>query len=414
MDRPIDGDVQRRRTVRRAGTAGAAIAVLAGALVWLPGLVRPSISRASVRTAVADAGPIEAVITATGTVVPEVEQVVSSPVDARVLRILKRTGARLEKGDPLVTLDISETQLAVDKLGQDLAIKQNQQARTRLSLEKSLIDLNGQVEVKTLQLASLRSQLARDRQLAADGLLSQELLKKSELAVSQAQIELTQLEGSRENARVANRTEVEGLGLEMSKLHQEQREARRLLDLATPRADRAGVLTWALTQEGMAIRKGDVIARLADLGSFRVEATVSDVHARRLAAGLPVTVKVNDDTLEGTVAAVLPTIQNGAMTLQVALKDPSSALLRSNLRVDVGIVTASKPRVVRIRRGPFASGEGVQQVFVIRGDRAVRTPVELGLSSFDQFEVVRGLVPGDEAIISDMNDYTRLKEVRIR
>jgi HlyD family secretion protein len=414
VDRPIDEDVQRRRTVRRAGTAGAVLALLAGALVWLPGLVRPSISRASVRTAVADAGPIEAVITATGTVVPEVEQVVSSPVDARVLRILKRTGARLEKGDPLVTLDISETQLAVDKLGQDLAIKQNQQARTRLSLEKSLIDLNGQVEVKTLQLASLRSQLARDRQLAADGLLSQELLKKSELAVSQAQIELTQLEGSRENARIANRTEVEGLGLEMSKLHQEQREARRLLDLATPRADRAGVLTWALSQEGVAIRKGDVIARLADLGSFRVEATVSDVHARRLAAGLPVTVKVNDDTLEGTVAAVLPTIQNGAMTLQVALKDPSSALLRSNLRVDVGIVTASKPRVVRIRRGPFASGEGVQQVFVIRGDRAVRTPVELGLSSFDQFEVVRGLVPGDEAIISDMNDYTRLKEVRIR
>jgi HlyD family secretion protein len=390
------------------------LALLAGALVWLPGLVRPSISRASVRTAVADAGPIEAVITATGTVVPEVEQVVSSPVDARVLRILKRTGARLEKGDPLVTLDISETQLAVDTLGQDLAIKQNQQARTRLSLEKSLIDLNGQVEVKTLQLASLRSQLARDRQLTADGLLSQELLKKSELAVSQAQIELAQLEGSRENARIANRTEVEGLGLEMSKLHQEQREARRLLDLATPRADRAGVLTWALSQEGVAIRKGDVIARLADLGSFRVEATVSDVHARRLAAGLPVTVKVNDDTLEGTVAAVLPTIQNGAMTLQVALKDPSSALLRSNLRVDVGIVTASKPRVIRIRRGPFASGEGVQQVFVIRGDRAVRTPVELGLSSFDQFEVVRGLVPGDEAIISDMNDYTRLKEVRIR
>jgi HlyD family secretion protein len=414
VDRPIEEHVQRRRRVRRAGTVGAVLAVLAGALVWLPGLVRPSISRGSVRTAVADAGPIEAVITATGTVVPEVEQVVSSPVDARVLRILKRTGARLEKGDPLVTLDISETQLAVDKLGQDLAIKQNEQARTRLSLEKSLIDLNGQVEVKTLQLASLRSQLSRDRQLAADGLLSQELLKKSELAVSQAQIELTQLEGSRENARIANRTEVEGLGLEMAKLHQEQREARRVLDLATPRADRAGVLTWALTQEGVAIRKGDVIARVADLRSFRVEATVSDVHAGRLAAGLPVTIKVNDDTLDGTVAAVLPTIQNGAMTLQIALKDPSSALLHSNLRVDVGIVTARKPRVVRIRRGPFASGEGIQQVFVIRGDRAVRTQVEVGLASFDAFEVVRGLVPGDEAIISDMNDYTRLKEVRIR
>ena len=95
--------------------------------------------------------------------------------------------------------------------------------------------------------------------------------------------------------------------------------------------------------------------------------------------GLPVTVKVNDDVLEGRVAAVLPTIQNGAITLHVALTDPSSPLLRSNLRVDVGIVTARKPRVVRIKRGPFATGEGVQQVFVVRGDRAVRTPVELGL-----------------------------------
>jgi HlyD family secretion protein len=153
---------------------------------------------------------------------------------------------------------------------------------------------------------------------------------------------------------------------------------------------------------------------VADLGSFRVEATVADVHARRLSAGLPVSVRVNDDTLKGRIAAVLPTIQNGAITLHVALDDPASPLLRSNLRVDVGIVTASKPRVVRIRRGPFAAGEGVQQVFVIRGDRAVRTAVELGLSSFDHFEVVRGLVPGDEAVISDMSDYTRLKEVRIR
>ena len=152
----------------------AVLAILAAALLWLPGLVSPSISRSSVRTATADAGAIEAVITATGTVVPEVEQVVSSPVDARVLRILQRTGARLSKGDPLVRLDISETQLAVDKLAQDLAIKQNEQKRTRLTLEKSLIDLNGQVEVKSLQLASAQSQLARDRQLAADGLLSQE------------------------------------------------------------------------------------------------------------------------------------------------------------------------------------------------------------------------------------------------
>jgi K+-sensing histidine kinase KdpD len=138
MDRPIDTTVQQLRRLRRAGTATAVLAIVVAALLWLPGLVRPSVSRSAVRTAVTDAGPIESVITATGTVVPEVEQVVSSPVDARVLRILARSGAALKRGDPLVTLDVSEAQLAVDKLIEDQAIKENEQASTRLKLEKSL------------------------------------------------------------------------------------------------------------------------------------------------------------------------------------------------------------------------------------------------------------------------------------
>ena len=157
-----------------------------------------------------------------------------------------------------------------------------------------------------------------------------------------------------------------------------------------------------------------MIARIADLRSFRVDATVSDAHATELSAGLPVIVRVNDEALDGRISTVLPTIQNGVVTIQVALVDRSHASLRSNLRVDVLVVTARKPRAVRIKRGPFATGEGVQQVFVVQGDRGIRRPVRFGLSSFDYFEVVDGLAPGEAAIISDMSDYVRAKEVRIR
>jgi HlyD family secretion protein len=414
VDRPIDPAFERQRRTRRIATVAVGLALAAAALVWLPGLVSPSVSRAGVRLATVDEGPIESVVSATGTVVPQVEQVISSPVDARVLRILKAAGATLRRGDALVELDVSEARLEVESLAQDLAIKENAQSRTRLTLEKSLIELDSRADVKALQLASLRSQLERDRKLSAEGLLSLEQLKTSELAVTQAEIELREIERERDNARIANGTDVEGLALQMAKLRTEAVQARRTLELASPRADRDGVLTWALTEEGVSIRKGDVIARVADLRSFRVDATVSDVHATRVTPGLPVLVRVNDRTLDGTVTRVLPTIQNGAMTVQVALADPASPLLRSNLRVDAFIVTDRKARALRIRRGPFATGGGQQSVFVVRGDRAVRTPVELGLASYDQVEVVRGLQAGDEAIISDMSDYARLREVRIR
>ena len=76
-------------------------------IAWLPGFIRPSVSRQRVRTARVTSGPIEAVITASGMVVPEAERALSSPVDARVLRILKRAGDPVAAGDPLVELDAS-------------------------------------------------------------------------------------------------------------------------------------------------------------------------------------------------------------------------------------------------------------------------------------------------------------------
>ena len=174
------------------------------------------------------------------------------------------------------------------------------------------------------------------------------------------------------------------------------------------------MLTWSLSEEGITVHKGDVLARIADLSSFRVEATLSDVHAKHVSVGLPVAVKVGEETLDGTVTNVLPTIKNGVMTVQVALQQKSSPLLRSNLRVDAFIVTGRRARALRVKKGPFADGEGPLDAFVVRGDRAYRTRIELGLSSFEDFEVVKGLAAGDEVIISDMKDYMHLREVRIR
>jgi HlyD family secretion protein len=399
----------------RIGQVAAALVVLAAILVWLPGWVRPTIARAAVRTATVTAGPIEEVISASGTIVPEVERALSSPLDARVLRILKRPGDRVRLGDPLVELDTSESALAVDKLEKDLAVKDNEQAQTRLTLEKSLVEVEGQIDTKKLDLATYRAQLENDRQLLKEGLTSRDKLRLSELAEAKAVIELRQLEGQRDNVRRANSTQIDGLRIQRGALVRETTQARRQLELATTRADRDGVVTWSLTEEGIAVHKGDVIARIADLRTFRVDATVSDIHLKTLAPAMPVIVRISDaDTLSGHVMAVYPKIDNGVITFTAGLDDKSSALLRPNLRVDVLVVTARKARTLRLKKGPFSEGDGYRQAFVIRGGRAIRTPIGLGLASFDQFEVVSGLVEGDEVIISDMREYLHLQTVNVR
>jgi len=99
----------------------------------------------------------------------------------------------------------------------------------------------------------------------------------------------------------------------------------------------------------------------------------------------------------------------------VDLEEAGSPLLRRNRRVDVLVITGVRADAVRLRRGPFARAGGpVQDVFVVEGDHAVRRQVALGLSGRDFLEIVQGLEPGEQVIVSDMTDYLHLERVQLR
>ena len=413
MDRALAPEVIRRDRRRQITQVVIPIIVVGMLVTWLPGWLRPSVSRTTIRTARVTSGPVEAVIMASGTVAPEIERVLSSPQDARVLKLLQRPGAHLKRGDPVVELDTSESVLALERVVKDLKIKDNQQAQSRLALEKSLVDLDGRIELKALQLQSAEAQLAEEQQLFKEGLVSQDALRRTDLGVKQARVELAQLRDERKNAERATNVQLEGLSLERGSLDKEAAQARRLLDLSTTKSDRDGVLTWVVPQEGVLVRRGDVIARIADLTSFRVDATVSDIHSGRLRTGMPAVLRLNDEDLQGTVSEVLPTVENGVLHFTVALAEPSHAGLRPSLRGDVLVVTERKPRALRVKRGPFADNSA-RQAFVVRGDRAVRIPIQVGVAGVDDVELLSGAAEGDELIISDMKDYMHLSEVRIK
>ena len=101
---------------------------------------------------------------------------------------------------------------------------------------------------------------------------------------------------------------------------------------------------------------------------------------------MPAVVRVNDLDLQGTVTEVFPTVENGVLRFTVALAEPSHAALRPSLRTDVLVITDRKARALRIKRGPFADNVA-RQAFVVRGDRAVRVPIEVGLSGVDDVEL---------------------------
>jgi len=246
MDRPVDPQFRRQQILRRAAFSVGGLALVLALFGWGPGLLTPTLSRSRIRTALVDSGPLEATISASGTVLPELEQVLSSPIDARVLRILKQPGALLSKGDSILELDISQSVLGLDRVQEQLSLRANQQAQKRLDLENTLISLRSQIKVKALDLKSYQLQAIQRQKLFAEGLTSESDLRNAEVLEEKARTELTQLEESIDNARSTTEAQIQGLALEINTLQKEKAESQRQLDLATAQAHRSGVLTWVM------------------------------------------------------------------------------------------------------------------------------------------------------------------------
>ncbi len=414
MDRPIPARELLLQARRRylAWILGAG-ALLALAMI-LPGWVTPSLPRAQIRTAVVERGAIDAALTASGLVLPEHEFVVTCPGPSRVLRTLHQPGDTVAAGEPILSLDQGEARLLVERLERQVALKDNERAQARVELENRLSELTGQAAIKKLELESLSFESQRSHKLAAAGVISADQARKSASDLERCRIELELLVAATRNAERGLAVRLRALDLEHEIRVRERRDAERALRQGSAASERGGVLTWVLTGEGVAVARGDELARVADLSSFKVEATISDVHAAQLRVGQPVTVRLGEESLPGTVAKVHPKVDNGIVRLEVALKQADHPRLRPNLRVDVHVISERREGTLTVRRGSVIAIDGGHALFHLRGNRAVRRSVSLGITNFERTEILEGLDEGDEIILSDMSDHAHRKEIRIR
>jgi HlyD family secretion protein len=414
MDRQIDPAFLRRRKRKRIIQIGSVVGIILAFFFLLSAWIAPSIPRNEIRTAMVDSGLVEATISASGTVTPEFEEVIASPAETRVLQVLKRPGEKLHKGEQFLLLDANASKLDLDRAGKDLSLKINQAKQLKLEQEHAIAELESQLHIKTLRLTYLKSKSEQEQKMFEIGGSSKDQLAQTKLEEEIAGTELTGLEQTIANARQSLANQLEGLSTEIATLTREKAESQRQLDILSCRSTNDGVLTYLAQEIGATIHRGDVIARIANLDAYRVEAVVSDIHSGTLAKGLPAHVSWTGGTLDGEISAINPAIENGTVKFYISLADRADPRLRSNLRVDVAVITARKGIALRVAKGPFLTGGSTQDVFVVKDGYGVRTPVTIGVFGFDYVEMVSGVNKGDEIIISDMKEYMHAKEIHLK
>lgn len=415
MDRELAPEIVNRSRYRNVLLGGAVVVVLAGGIFWTRNALKTSIDASRIRIAVADRGPVENALNATGEVVPAFEQVITSPIRASIRRVLLPPGTAVKPGQAILDLDKSLTELELEKNKDQLALKRNSIDQLRMKLNKSLYDAEVNDQIKSLNINGLRADLEATRRLQKVGGSTAEEVTRAENTLRVAELEKKQLENDLNYNRQSMGASLRETTLQAQIEEKNLRELEHKLRQANIVADRAGVLTWVNENIGSAVNEGEMLVRLADLGSFRVEGSCADVYADQVKVGLPVLVKVNDANLRGLITQVKPAVKNGVLQFVIQLDNNQHASLRPNMKVDVYVITDRVGQAIRVANGPAFKGKRKQFVYVLpKGSQvAHRREVTIGLSSFDHVEIKQGLQVGEQVILTDLSEYEHLKELTI-
>jgi HlyD family secretion protein len=414
MDREVSQEIQKTARNRKWITVGVILLALIAVVYFFRKTLGSSLESSRIRVGTVQAGDVENTLSATGEVIPAYEQIITSPIRASIKSILLTPGTHVEPGQRIVELDKSLTQIEFERYQDQLALKKNSIEQQRMKLNKNLFDSEINDKIKLLNISKLRADLEDAKRLEKVGGGTKEDITRAENALKIAELEKKQLENdlnyNRQSMGASLRETELGAQIEARNLQ----ELQHKLTMADIVADRKGVLTWVNENIGSSVSEGEMLARVADLGSFRIEGSCSDVYAEQVKAGLPVIVRVNETNLRGLITQVKPAVQNGVIGFVIQLENAKNESLRPNMKVDVYVVTTRSTGTLRVANGPTFTGKRKQYVYVLENGTAYRREVEVGLSNFDFVEIKSGLKAGEKVILTDMNQYEHLEEISIK
>ena len=402
---------ERNKKIIRYGGIGVASIVVISVLI---SLMRTGVKAKDLVLSTVDKGTIEVSVSASGKVVPAFEEIINSPINTRIVEIYKKGGDSVDVGTPILKLDLQSVETDYKKLLDEEQMRSYKLDQLRVNNQTKLNDLSMKIKVSAMQLNRKKVELRNEQYLDSLGSGTTDKVRQAELSYNVAQLEYEQLKQQYDNEKEVLAAEYKVQELDFSIFRKGLAEMKRTLDDAQVRSPRKAILTYINNQIGAQVSQGSQLAVISDLSHFKVEGEIADTYGDRVAAGGKAIVKIGSEKLEGTVSSVTPLSKNGVISFTVQLNEDNNRRLRSGLKTDVYVMNAVKEDVMRIANASYYVGRGEYDLFVCDSDKEiVKRKVQLGDSNFEFVEVISGLQPGDQVVVSDMSQYKNKNKLKL-
>jgi len=416
MDVPRAGVAEKKRKRRIIIIAGSALGLILAtiAISRLKPAV-PSVERSTVWIDTVKRGPMVRQVRGLGTLVPEDIRWIPANTEGSVEKILIWPGTKVEPGDVILELTSPELEQSAHDAELQAKAAEAELATMRATLQRELLEQESKTTAAHSQYEQAKMERETNDQLAKNGLVAELVyktskIKEGELAKSD-EIEQKRLAFARDSIepQLAAKQAAVDQANQLAKLKLDQVEALHV------KAGMSGVLQQLPVQIGQRLKVGDNLARVADPTKLKAQVKIAETQAKDIQIGQKAVIDTRNGTANGHVTRVDPAVEQGTVTVEVAFDEPLPKGARPDLSVDGTIELEHLDDVIYVGRPAFGQENNTVGMFkLVNGtSEAARTPVKLGKSSVNTIQILDGLQPGDQVILSDTSAWDAHDRIRL-
>jgi HlyD family secretion protein len=416
MDVPREGVAAKKRKRRIIIIAASALGLILAtiAISRLKPAV-PSVDRSSVWIDTVKRGPMVRQVRGLGTLVPEEIRWIAANTEGRVEKIVVRPGAQVEADTVILELASPELEQTAHDAELQATAAEAELTSLRATLQRELLDQESTTARVHSEYEQAKMERQTNDQLAKNGLIAElayktSKVKEAELA-NRDDIEQKRLAFSRDSIepQIASKQAAVDQAKQLATLKSNQVEALHV------RAGMSGVLQQLPVQIGQRVKAGDNLARVADPTKLKAEVKIAETQAKDIQLDQKAVIDTRNGTVNGHVVRVDPAVEQGTVTVDVAFDEALPKGARPDLSVDGTIELERLDNVVYVGRPAFGQENNSVGMFkLINGSsEAIRTSVKLGKSSVNTIEILNGLQPGDQVILSDTSAWDAHERIRL-
>jgi HlyD family secretion protein len=185
------------------------------------------------------------------------------------------------------------------------------------------------------------------------------------------------------------------------------------LDIKSPVDGQLGLLDVEI---GQSVSSGARVGQISVLSDYKIEALIDEHYIDRVRAGLSATFERQDKTFHLTVRKVYPEVRDKQFKTDFIFEGERPDNIRAGQTYYINLQLGQPAEALLIPRGAFYQNTGGQWIFVVSqdGGKALRRNIRIGRQNPQYYEVLDGLNPGEQVVISGYENFGEAEELVIR